>query len=246
MTNTQPITADACAQYLRRTRRLREVAIGVATDAVLTDTARAWGVTVTDAQLQQAANRFRAANGLADAAATKAWLAAADWTRADFEDFLEREVLAEVLPAKLFADQGAAYFADRGADFARVTFVVASLPTDAAAQEVTSQVTNDGADMATVAPGARTVTMWRGGLPAAEATALFAATPGELVGPFPSAGGFRLYQLVKTEAADLTDPATAVEVRRQLFEAWINRRLADTPIDLSPLRPSLTAPVSVG
>jgi parvulin-like peptidyl-prolyl isomerase len=232
--------------HLRRTRGLREVAVGMAVDAVLTETARAWGVSVTDTQLQQAANRFRAANGLSDPAATRAWLAAADWSRSDFEEFLEREVLAGLLPAKLFAEQGAAYFAERQADFARVRFRRLTAATDAAAKEALAQVTEDGRDFAALAGASDVVEYFRGTLLPAVAERLFAAAPGAVVGPVAVTNGFNLYQVVEVLPADLAEPAIAAEVGRQLFEAWVNAQLADTQVDLAGLRPSLTAPVSLG
>jgi hypothetical protein len=62
------------------------------------------GLTVTDAELQAAADAFRRLHGLTSAAATTAWLSHQGRTLEDFEQSLEADLLTEKLKEYLTRD----------------------------------------------------------------------------------------------------------------------------------------------
>ena len=78
---------------------------------------------VSDAEVQGAADGFRAARGLLDAETTERWLREAGLTMERFEALLKTAVQARKLKERIAEKQVAAYFASHAASLAKVTVV---------------------------------------------------------------------------------------------------------------------------
>lgn len=72
----------------------------------------------------------------------------------------------------------------------------------------------------------------RPALPAAVAERVFAARPGDVVGPVATERGFALFLVEELLPADL-DEETAAVIRQEVFDAWLAEQFRDVRIDLS-------------
>jgi peptidylprolyl isomerase len=234
-THTPPrelsLTPADVVGWLGRRGQLAAVARSIAADRAVTDAAAAAGLAVTDAELQQAANRFRLRHGLSSAEATRRWLAEQHLTPDEWERALEHDLLAVKFRDHLFAADGEVYFAAHRDRYARVRLRRVVAATDGLAREYLAQVTEDGRPFEELAAGRATAPaagdlgeVFRGRVPAAVADAAFAAPVGEVVGPFPGPDGFELYQVLDRRPPEL-DPPTAAAVRDDLCGDWARERL---------------------
>src|SRR5262245_43442842 len=87
------LTAPTFLHWLKRRRRLRPLLQEALAESLLLVHARATGLTVNDADLQSAADRFRYRNGFTTAEQTHRWLSQEGLTIEDFEASLERELI---------------------------------------------------------------------------------------------------------------------------------------------------------
>ena len=201
-------------------------------EKLLMEVAAHASLTISTADLQQAAERFRYRHGLTKAANMHSWLAARHLSLADFEDALERDLLIDRLRDHLTRDQIDTHFAAYRAEFDRVRVRQVIVARDDLAEELSQQVRDDGADFAVLAQqhGSTTSeTLQRRQLPAGHADIVFAAAANQLVGPLSSPQGFHLYQIEESIAAELDAP-TRMSIRDQLFEAWLQHKLANAPM----------------
>src|SRR5689334_20877883 len=99
--------------------QLPELIAAAVVDKVIADTAKAKGITVSDAELQHAADAFRMRGGLNKAADTQRWLAQNRLAPADLEEGLERDLVRQKLVADIARDQVVKYFAENRARFDR-------------------------------------------------------------------------------------------------------------------------------
>lgn len=79
--------------------------------------------TVSDAEVQRAADGFRAARGLLDAETTERWLSEAGLTMERFEALLKTTVQARKLKERITDEQVATYFASHADSLAKITVV---------------------------------------------------------------------------------------------------------------------------
>ncbi len=191
------------------------------------------GITVSEDELQEAADAFRQANGLHRAETTRRWLETNRLTDEEWAACLEQDALARKLRAAT-ADPGAveAYFAENRRRFDRAEIARIIVGDEDVARELWVQIVDEGADFHALArrysedgetrpAGGWVGAVARGALPAdVEAAVWGAARPGEIVGPIPVD---RVWHLVKVESLD---PATLNDVTRAaiaaaLFDAWL-------------------------
>lgn len=207
--------------------------------------ARDAGLSVSDEELQRAADHFRQRNGLHQADATNAWLAEQSLTIADLAAVFERDLLIDKFRDHLFALQGAAHFEAHRARYCRVRLRRLAVPSEEASRELLLRVTEEAADLVELArqhdldPAIRAVdgdlgTLARWQLTPAVAEAVFAACVGQVVGPLASGLGFLLLRVEEQLAAELDGP-TSRRVRQEVFDGWLRARLADVRLDLTGL-----------
>jgi parvulin-like peptidyl-prolyl isomerase len=198
--------------------------------------ARAAGLTVADGELQKAADAFRQRQGLASAEQTNAWLARHHLSVLDLEDALERELLIDKFKDHLARDRLAAHFKAHEADYALARLRVILVAQQDLARELRTQIHEEGQDFAALAgahslhpsraAGGQLGLVMRRQLPPTVADAVFSAREGELVGPVATAQGYQLV-LVEGRAPPSLGPELAALIRQELFDAWLQERLAD-------------------
>jgi peptidylprolyl isomerase len=223
---------------LRRRRRLLPLLREALTRQYLLDQAAQAGLSVASQELQAAADAFRRRRGLNTAAEANAWLAGQRLSILDLEDALEGDLLLGKLKDRVTADRLADHFAANGRGYDRASLRQIVVAREDLARELLAQVRDEGHDFAELArrhsrdgSSGAILSVRRRQLPAAVADQVFAAEPGELVGPVSTPLGFQLLLIEEIQPAALDGP-TAALIREELFAGWVQERLRAAPMRL--------------
>ena len=175
------------------------------------------------------------------------WLAEQGFSIDDFEASLERQLLINKLKDRFTADDVAQRFASRNEDYACVHLRQIVVDREDLANELLSQIRDDGRDFSELARShSIDRSLRRGGLlgelfcdklPVAIGKEVCSAQAGQTIGPFASAEGFCLF-LVESRIPAQLDAATAALIRGQLFDEWVASLLAEQSLSI-PLLPAL-------
>lgn len=200
----------------------------------LLDQARAAGLTVSEDELQSAADRYRQRNGLFSASDTFDWLSRNSLSKTAFEAALEQEVLLEKLKRHVTEPLIAERFASRLDDHDRLGLILLVLPHEELAREILTQVVEEGADLGDLArrhsqhpsrsDGGRVGPLFRSRLPGPLGEALAGVPVGTLVGPIKAAEGFYVVRLEELAPGTL-DATTRAVLVEELFDEWLQDRL---------------------
>ncbi|NLC55706.1 MAG: peptidylprolyl isomerase [Armatimonadetes bacterium] len=202
------------------------------TDAAIIEQAAARrGITATDAELQAAADEFRAVHGLHKASTTLDWLASNGLTVDDWEQYLESCVLIAKVRDALFEGQVEQYFAENR--LAYEAAIVSRLVTkdEGVAEELRAQIIDEGAefsalarqystDAATRAAGGYLGRVTRADLSADLQAAVFGAQPGEVIGPIRNGDDWVLIKVEERQPATLT-PMLREVIKARLMVEWL-------------------------
>ncbi len=194
--------------------------------------ARAAGIAIADEDLQRAADAFREARGLFEAAATMAWLEARGLTVDQFEKLVEEELLLERLKDRVVAGRIESFFAENKVRFDAAELSHILVADEGTARELHAQVVEDGADLAGLArlhstdrrtgpAGGYLGALRRKQVPAPLEAAVFGAKAGEVVGPLRSEDGWHLVRVHAVRRATL-DEDTRATIREVLFREWLD------------------------
>jgi parvulin-like peptidyl-prolyl isomerase len=219
--------------------RLEDLIREVAEAQLVTELARAEGLAVTDQELQGFADRFRRQHKLYKAADTHAWLTQRNLTPLDLQNYLEQVLLREKLADRLTKGKVEAYFAENRARYDRASLAYVLVEKEGMANELLSQIQEDGLDFAEAARkysldkatrerGGSAGVVGRAALPPAVATAVFLARPGDVVGPIKTDRGFLIVKVEEILLGQL-DEATALAIQRQLFQEWLQHQRKLSP-----------------
>lgn len=229
------LSLSGLLERLRIQGRLRPLVLEALTEQLVLDEARRAGLSVSRKERQSAADAFRRRHGLNAAADTHAWLARHGMSADDFEANLEHGLLSAKLRQHLTAASVERHFTAHQAGYERLRFAQLCVGRDDLANELASQVREDGRDLDAVA-GEHKVRLVRGesycrDLASPLAEALASARPGQLVGPVVTPQGFILVLVEERQPAAL-DPVTRQHIENELFTSWLAERMRDAKIDL--------------
>lgn len=206
-----------------------------AADAVLIrQAARERGITVTDAELQQAADTFRVARGLYKANAMQDWLTTRGRSIEDWEAYLEYRVLASKVRQAITEGKVEQFFAENKAGYDAATISQITTADEGVAEELRSQIVDDGADFyalarkystdaATKCAGGYVGILSRSVMAPVMAAAVFGARPGEVIGPIKTEQGFTLVKVEAHNPAQLNS-ATREAIQATLFDQWLREQ----------------------
>jgi putative peptide maturation system protein len=218
------------------------------TDAVLVrQAAGRREITVSDDELQQAADTFRHAQGLEREQDTLDWLAARHLSAEAWEVLLEDEVRARKLRETLINDATVAqHFAQRRLSFDGIVLSHLVVGDEDLARELRAQIVDDGADFHALARhysldeasrplGGYLGLVRRAELDAVVEPAAFSAGPGETIGPFDTDDGWRLIHVEAVRRAVL-DETTREEIQSFLWSEWLRQERRRARIELPLLK----------
>mgnify|MGYP002634018862 CR=1 FL=1 len=202
-------------------------------------------LSVSDSELQQAADAFRLQRGLSTAAATKAWLADRLWSVDDFEQHLEFPLLSSKLESVVGSpDAIERHFANNGRTYDRAEISHVVVADQKIADELLAQLNDDDADFGDLARlhsidpltarlGGRIGVTDRASLSTAIETAVFAALDGDVVGPLQTAMGWHLILVDRVIPGRLDDEISDL-IRTELFQRWLDAQLER--VEFPPIR----------
>ena len=209
--------------------------IDAVADAVLVrQAARSRGITVSDDELQQAADTFRRAHDLEREQDTLDWLAARHLRVEAWETLLEHEVCTRKLREAITNDGSVEqHFAQNRLSLDGVVLSHLLVANEDLARELRAQIVDDGADFHALARhhssdetsrpvGGYLGLVRRAELEATVEPAVFAAESAETVGPFATDDGWRLIYVEAVRRAVL-DAATREEIRSLLWSEWLGQ-----------------------
>ncbi|HVS81107.1 MAG TPA: peptidylprolyl isomerase [Pyrinomonadaceae bacterium] len=192
------------------------------------------GIEVSDEELQQAADDFRAERELHDVKATDAWLTANHLSFEDWEVLLEGQIIRNKLRKMLTAGRVEQRFTEQRLSFDAAAVSRIVLKEEGIARELRAQIVEDGADFHTMArehsieeatrlAGGYVGLMHRSEMEAAMEAAVFGAQPGRIVGPIKTDDGWELIKLEFFHLAALDDSMRET-IKSQLFDEWLSEQ----------------------
>ena len=214
----------------------REYRTTAATRLIVRFEASRRGLSVTDAELQLAADAFRLKQGLLSVSATHDWLAARLWSVDDFERHLEYPLLRAKLESEIASPEDVElHFAECCRDFDRAEISHLVVADRAIADELLAQLNDDGADFGDLARthsidpltarlGGRIGVTDRSGVSKAIESAVFSAQEGDIAGPFQTAMGWHLVLIERLTPGQLDDELRS-RIRSKLFQNWSDEQL---------------------
>gem|GEM_PF-356118 len=202
--------------------------------ALIRQAAAQWGFVVSDDELQQAADDFRAARELYTEPATEAWLAAHHLSYGDWESLLELEILSRRVRERAVGDQVQQYFARHRLSFDRALINRIVVPDKDTALELRAQIIEEQSDFYALArhhsidDATRPACGYAGAvgrdeLDSVTEAAVFGAAPGSVIGPFKSDSGWQLIKVREVRKATFDD-ATRAAIEATLFREWLDEQ----------------------
>lgn len=202
--------------------------------AIVRQAATKQGIEVSDDELQQAADEFRAANELYDEDTTQDWLDGRKLSYQEWESSLETLVIQRKLREALatgFVDQR---FVEQKLSFDKAAISRLVLNDEGIARELRAQILEDGADFHALArnhsidsdtrpAGGYAGEMLRGDMDAVLEAAIFGAQPGKVVGPIKTDDGWELVKLERLIPAELNDEMRET-IKTLIFTEWLSEQ----------------------
>ena len=208
---------------------------GFARRELIRQLARREGICAAQEDIQRKVDEWRYQHRLERVEDTEAWLAQRGITLQDVAEDAEVRRLEYLLSEKIAKGQVEPYFAQHTLAFDEAEICWIFHTNKGVIDEIDLQIREDGADFYAMArrfsQDARTRSgsgflgrVRRKQLPKGIAARVFAASPGEIFGPEKVSGGFALY-LVQQIYPALLDDRIAKEIRKHLFNQWLQREV---------------------
>lgn len=209
-------------------------------EALIAQAAKKEGLSISDAELQEDFDAFRASRGLEKAADTHEWLKQSGLKVEEVESFLEAGLLSSKLAQKVISDASVeAYYKQNPQEFeyAQISQLIVS---DAgAAQELALSAKEEGENFADLArkhsidKGTKSGGGFAGlitrrtaqSIPAEIADKIFAAAIGDIVGPFAVGKNHCVMNVLEVGRRPLDDGLRSM-IRMQLFGRWLSEKNA--------------------
>jgi putative peptide maturation system protein len=194
-------------------------------------------IVLSDAELQEAMDNFRSAKKLFTAEATNRWLERHGMTHQSLEGYVADQALLARLRDRIAADGVERYFRQHPGDFDTARVARLEVGDESRASELARQIRAGALDFSAAAErcffemaergappreGLLAVIKRRQAAPALREQ-LFAAVPGQLIGPVPVETGYALMRLLTIIPAEL-DGRTNATIKHILFEEWLAER----------------------
>ncbi len=240
MNSILPISPKEVIHHLKMSCQIPEVIEEIAIQKIIVDTANSAGITATEDELQQEGDRLRFAKKLVKASDTWAWLKTHHLNLDEFEELVRNKVLSEKLAHHLFADGVESFFYQNQLDFIAAATYQVILDDYDLALELFYAIQEDELTFADIAreyipnsqlrraggyQGIQQRTDFRPEI----ASAVFAATPPEIIKPITTSKGVYLIWV-----EEIIQPELNEELREQiitdLFNSWLKQQIQQMEI----------------
>ncbi|MEN9518383.1 MAG: hypothetical protein RLZZ381_971 [Cyanobacteriota bacterium] len=207
----------------------------IAVYRAIANTASEAEITVEIGELQQASNKFRAANQLELETDTWLWLQKQGMSLDDFEEMLRVTILSAKVSQHLFAEQVESYFANNYLNYAGVVMYEIVLDDEDLARELFFSLQEGELDFHTVAreyiqdEELRRVGGYRGLLRRSDlqpeiSAVIFAAKPNRILKPIVTAKGVHLILVEEIVQPELNE-SLRKQIISDLFADWVKQQL---------------------
>jgi parvulin-like peptidyl-prolyl isomerase len=239
----QVLSLQEVLYSLKLKGQLGQILRQAVTDRLVALAAKREGVMVTPEELQKGADGFRLRHGLNRADATNHWLKSKNLSPADMEAALGRALLLQKMMARVaLPEKIEQSFAQHRARFDRVRLARIVVADEGQAQEILAQLREDGNDFGQLArkhsldarakaSGGRIGLVNRKTLAPPVERAVFAARPGETVGPFRLETNYHLLKVEQLLPGQLT-PRVRNLLGRQLFAHWLAEQAKGAGVEI--------------
>lgn len=119
MSEDRSISSEEIIRHLKLSRQMPDILQDITNQKIIEKTAIEQKVTVSEKELQQAADRFRLENNLFTSKDTLKWLEKHSLSVEEFEESIKTSALSTKLAQHLFSDRVEAYFYEHQANYTR-------------------------------------------------------------------------------------------------------------------------------
>ena len=200
-------------------------------------------INLTDAELQESMDKFRAAKKLFTVEETMRWLERHGMSHEKLESYVSETAIVPKLRDRIASGRVESFFFEHQSDFDTAWVSRLDLMDEGQAHEFAKQIRTGTLDfnataerqfIKTADQAASPQTMFtiierRHAEPALR-DLLFATAPGELIGPVPLSTGYALIRVLAVNSAQLDDRTRAV-IKDLLFQVWLNKRRQESRIE---------------
>ncbi len=213
-------------------------------DLLVTRAANAEGITVSDDELQEAADALRQANRLSSAEETQQWLKNCGLSVEEFEQRLEFGVVTRKLFEKVTTDgRVEQHFAENRRSYDAVCLSHIVVNDEGRAQELRAQLAEEGADFAELArshsideasksSGGELGVVNRTELSPAVESAVFAGNDGDVVGPIKTDQGYHVLKVQEILLGKLSDEEIVATIRQELYAEWLDDQAKSANVEI--------------
>lgn len=208
---------------------------------LLREAVEARGIEATAGEIQRGLHAFDQSAGLTSRKARNLWLKRRDWSPSDLEYEIGRRVIAHKLRKTIVAEKIDSYFAAHRRELDVATIARMRFSERVEARKMASRIQKSTVGFwqameAGMVSGevrkaqSELVVARRRELPASYADVIFAARPGQIVGPLKCPEGHDVVRVVRIERAQLDEP-TRQEIMGLVFEEWLAERRSQSVIE---------------
>jgi parvulin-like peptidyl-prolyl isomerase len=225
------ITNDEIVCFLKAQIQYKEIGQKILSQRAVHRAVQERGITVTPDEIQVEADRQRLARRLEKASDTLAWLTDEMITPDDWEAGIKENILAKKLADDLFASEVEKYFAQNKLEYEQVLLYQIIVPYERLAREIFYQIEEEeisfyhAAHLYDIEKKRRELCGYEGKLnrrhlKADVAALVFAASPGEIIGPHKTDEGYHLFKVEEFISAELTQEHSQ-KIIQKLFTEWL-------------------------
>ena len=237
MSQSITITAEDILKQVKLSLQIPDLIQSIVSRQIITDAATEAGITVDNEELQQAADTLRLLQKLRGVQETFAWLEKHHLSVDDLEEIAYITVISEKLMTHLFAEKVEPYFYENQLDYAGVVMYEVVLEDEDLAMELFYSIQEGEMSFYDVAhkyiedkelrrKGGYRGILSRKDLKSEISSAVFAATPPEVLKPIVTSKGVHLI-LVEEIIERKLDNWLRNKIATDLFNDWVSNSLID-------------------
>lgn len=241
----QAITGTTFIKFLKLEGKYGSLMEEMLVERLTALSARRCGIQVAPEEVQGRVDEFRRSQGLHRAKDTFNYLDQLGVSLDEFETYMTDLLYREKMLAQIQQEEAIeSCFRLHSPLFDAVEISQIVVESEGVAREIVSILEEEPDSFALLAEehsldsdtreqGGRIGTVWRGSLPESLEAKIFGATPGEVLGPFPSANGlfFEVYRIDSRHPARL-DETTRSKIKQMLYRDWLQGQMQEHRLEV--------------